>query len=471
MNHRNFRRSRVAAAVAGSVLAFAASQSFATGFQLNENSASSIGNALAAGAAVTDDVTAMWWNPAALSQFKTKQIAGALHIITPSIKFSNDASAAAANQPLGNNGGDAGGVNFVPNMYFSMPINNEWAFGIGVNAPFGLTTEYDDGWIGRYQALKSQIKTINVNPAVSWQVTPTVALGVGLNYQQLDATLTQNVNYSGALAVAAQRAAQLGQIPASLIPSILANTGGLDSKATIKADDGAWGWNIGIAWDATPQLRLAAAYRSEMKFKPEGTVDYNNPVPPYNASTPASLAPVIQSLANAVNNTQLFGRSVSSDITLPQIANLSMVYRVNSQWEVMADAQWTGWSSIPELAFFSTPTIPAVPLEWDDTWKIALGASYRYNQQWKARFGVAFDQTPVTTHPTPRLPDSDRWWFALGGEYRHSPNLKFDAGFVYIKGDTANFNQNLGSTATYGLVNGSYDASVTIFSLQGVYYF
>ena len=93
------------------------------------------------------------------------QGAAALHIITPSIKFRNDASQPALNQPLGGDGGNAGGINFVPNMYFSVPINPQWTFGLGVNAPFGLTTEYDDGWLGRYQSLKSQIKTINVNPA------------------------------------------------------------------------------------------------------------------------------------------------------------------------------------------------------------------------------------------------------------------------------------------------------------------
>jgi long-chain fatty acid transport protein len=153
------------------------------------------------------------------------------------------------------------------------------------------------------------------------------------------------------------------------------------------------------------------------------------------------------------------------------MANLSMVYRIDRKWEVMADAQWTGWSSIPQLAFNTTPAIPAVPLEWDDSWKFAVGTSYRYNDQWKVRAGVAFDQTPVTSFPTPRLPDSDRWWFALGGEYRYSPSLKFDAGFVYIKGDSADFDRNEGSTARYGLINGSYDASVTIFSLQGVYSF
>ena len=87
------------------------------------------------------------------------------------IEFSNNASKPALNQPLGNNGGDAGGFNFVPNMYVAIPINKQFAFGLGVNAPFGLTTEYDDGWIGRYQALKSEIKTINVNPAMSWQAT------------------------------------------------------------------------------------------------------------------------------------------------------------------------------------------------------------------------------------------------------------------------------------------------------------
>jgi long-chain fatty acid transport protein len=135
--------------------------------------------------------------------------------------------------------------------------------------------------------------------------------------------------------------------------------------------------------------------------------------------------------------------------------------------------QWTGWSSIPELRFTRTngATLEAVPLEWDDTYKISVGTSYRYNDQWKARFGVAFDQTPVTSHPTPRLPDSDRWWLALGGEYRYSPALKFDAGFVYIFADSPSFNQNQGSTALNGLVNGSFDASTTIFSVQGTYSF
>ena len=209
-----------------------AGQAFGTGFQLNENSASSIGNALAGGAAFTDDVTAMWWNPAALSTFPHTQGAAAMHVIVPKIEFSNNASRPALNQPLGNDGGDAGGFNFVPNMYVAIPLNKQFAFGLGVNAPFGLTTEYDDGWIGRYQALKSSITTINVNPAMSWQVTPTFAVGAGVNYQYIKATLTQNVNYSGALL--ADAAGRAGIAPG--FADLQRNLRGL-ARARLEGDD------------------------------------------------------------------------------------------------------------------------------------------------------------------------------------------------------------------------------------------
>ena len=461
-----FRRSRVGVAVAGVVLALSATHAYATGFLLNENSGSSIGNAFAGGAAFTDDASAMWWNPAALSQFTRMQGAAAFHIITPKIKFRNDGSVPAAGQPLGGDGGDAGGFNLVPNTYLSVPINQQLTFGFGINAPFGLTTEYDDGWIGRFQALKSQILTINVNPALAWKVTPQFSVGAGVNYQYLKATLTQNLNYSGALLSAAAGA---GIAPGSpTFNAIAQSTPGLESKVTTKAEDGAWGWNVGLAWDVTPQFRVGASYRSELKYKVSGNIGFENPTINLAPGTPPALAGTIALLSTGVNSRAAYGRSLDSDITLPEMANLSMLYRVNNQWEVMADAQYTGWSSIPELRFNPTDgsTLPTVPLDWEDSWKFAVGASYRHNEQWKARFGVAFDQTPVTSHPTPRLPDSDRWWLAIGGEYKWSPNLKLDAGFVYIFADSPSFNQNAGSTAGNGLIKGSYDASVTIFSLQ-----
>jgi long-chain fatty acid transport protein len=472
MKTPSFRRNHIASAVAGAVLALGATQAAATGFQLNEQSASSIGNAFAGGAAFTDDISAMWWNPAALSKFDRRQFVQGLHIVVPKIEFSNDGSVPALNQPLGGNGGDAGGWNFIPNLYVSMPINDQFAFGLGVNGPFGNKTQYSEGWLGRYQALDSKIITINVNPAFSWKVTPEFSVGAGVNFQYIDGRFTSNANYSAAMAAAAAGAAAAGQIPAALVPQIIGATAGLDSGVVITADDTAWGWNIGAAWDVTPAWRLAAAYRSEIKYKLSGTADFNNPA---ISNVPPQLAPVINTLANGVNTRALYARSITSDITLPDIANISAVWKFDRQWEFMADAQWTGWSNITDLTFNPTDgsTLSGVPLEWDDTWKIAVGTSYRYNDQWKARFGVAFDQTPVTTHPTARLPDSDRWWITVGGEYRWTRDWKFDAGLVYIKGDSADFDQRFTGTeaATLGQIRGSYDASVWILSAQAAYSF
>ncbi len=471
MSSTNYRKTQLASAVGALVLALGAGQAYGTGFQLNENSASGLGNAFAGGAAATDDASAMWSNPAAISQFSRAQAAQAIHIITPSIKFSNSASQPAANQPLGGDGGDAGGFNFVPNLYVTVPINAAWTFGIGINAPFGLTTEFDDGWLGRYQAKKSQIQTINVNPVLSWKATPTLAIGAGVNYQYLKATLTNNANYSGALLSAAGGAGIAPGTPT--FNAIAGLTRGLDSDVQVKGEDGAWGWNIGFAWDATPQVRLGFSYRSEMKYDVSGNIDFSNPTVVLPPGTTPQLAATITALSAGVNQRALYNRSVTSDITLPAIANLSMLYRLNSQWDLMADLQYTGWSSIPELKFVPTDgsVLPATPLNWDDSYKFAVGATYKANEVWKARFGIAFDQTPVTNAPTVRLPDSDRWWLAVGGEYKWTPTLKFDTGFAYIIGDSTNFNRNEGSTASYGLVNGEFKASTWILSMQATMMF
>ena len=465
-----FRPARIAAAVA-TLFALGASQAHGAGFALQENSGSGLGNAFAGGAAFTEDVSGMWSNPASLSKRMSMEAAGALHIITPSIKFNDSGSGPAFGQPLGGNGGDAGSTAAVPNLYFAVPINRQWVFGIGINAPFGLKTEYDNDWVGRYQAVKSEVKTINVNPAISWQATPNFAIGVGVNWQRVDAEFTNHVNYSGAIAQAAQQAAAGGLIPPAAVPGIIASTPGLDSKAKVDGDDSAWGWNIGVLWDLNPNTRVGASYRSEIKYDIRGNASFDNPT----VTVPPPLAPVVGVLTNAINTTRLYNGGISADIKFPAIVNLSFFSRLNDRWDVMADAQWTGWSSIKDLTFVRTDgtgVLSSTPENFDDSWRIAVGANYRHDDRWMFRGGIAFDQSPVnSTDRTPRLPDADRWWFSFGAQYKWNPNLKLDAGFTYITAQNASISQTAGSATSFGLLQGSYDASVTIFSLQGTYTF
>jgi len=453
-----FTRTQVAQAVAGTMALLAPVLGLAAGFQLNENSASGLGNAFAGGAAVAEDASTLWSNAAGMSRIRSPQVAGALHLVKPSIKFHDEGSSPALTQPLGGDGGDAGGVNYVPNVYFVMPINEAWSAGVGLNGPWGLVTEYDAGWIGRFQAIKSSIKTMNLNPAVSWKPASNVALGLGLNLQRIEAEFTNQVNYAAALL---QAAAQAG---IALNPATVA---GLESGARVKGSDNAWGWNAGVLWEIDANSRFGAQYRSPIKFHIAGDATFSNPA-----------APGVPPPLTAAVNAQLANTGITSDVEIPAIVNLSYFRTLDSRWDIMADAQWTGWSSIESLTFMRSngSVLQSTPENFKDAWKFALGANYHYDASWMFRGGLAFDQSPVqSAFLTPRLPDADRTWLTGGLQYKANPKLTFDFGAAYVWVKTATIDSNpTGSpaiTAASGRLKGNYSNNVVILSGQAAYSF
>lgn len=470
MQSASMSRKKVAQAVAALVFALGAQQAFGSAFALQEQSASGLGNAYAGGAAAAEDASTVWSNPAGMSMLPGIQVVAAVNGIFPSAKFDNNGSIPAFNQPLGNDGGQGGKAAALPAMYLVVPINRQFAFGIGLGVPFGLETEWDNGWIGRYHALQSKVETLNVNPAVSWKINDAFSVGVGVDYQQVKATFTSNANYSAALAQAAQTAAAGGLIPGAAVAPFIGATGGLDSLVTVKGDDWAWGWNLGFLWHVTPATRIGGHYRSSIKYNVDGNVNFDNPSMP---ALPPALAPIGAALAPAVNNVLANG-GVTSDIELPAIANLSVYSRLNPKWEVMADLQFTDWSTIQYLTFTRTTgvVLSSTPELFKDTWRASVGASYFMNDKWKFRGGFAYDESPVQdAERTPRLPDSDRYWISAGAQYGWSKQLKLDVGLTYIFTSNASSNNNAGSTAQYGLIKGDYDANVFILGGQVTYSF
>jgi long-chain fatty acid transport protein len=483
----SFRRTTIASAVSGVALALSAGQAFGSAFALAEQNSMGLGNAFAGAAATAEDANTVWFNPAGLARLNLPQVEAGIHIITPSAKLNNQNSQAAALQPLGGTGGDAGGTAFVPTMFGSMAINDDWHIGIGINAPFGLKTDYDTGWLGRYQALESEIKTININPAVGWRATKDFWVGAGVSYQQFKATLTNNTNYSGALAQGYGQAAAGGLINAATAQALSAATAGLDSYVSTTGDDWGWGWNVGAMYSFNGDAnndpgagRIGLAYRSKIKFSVAGNVGIGNPTPPTLTGALAPYNPLVQQVSATINQTRLYNGSVGLDVTMPDTASLSYYQKLDEKWDILADVTWTGWSNIQELRILRTsgpatgaPTV--LPENFRDTWRFSLGTNYNYTEKVVFRAGVAFDQTPVnSTDMSPRLPDGDRTWLAGGVRYKYSREINFDVGMGYefIKDPQINsgtFGLTGGvpnSIAGNGLVNGTYDNHVWIVSGQ-----
>ena len=433
--HNKFQGNLIALAVA-SILGGASTLASAAGFALIEQSASGMGNAFAGAAATAEDASTVFYNPAGMSRLEGSQITVGGHLIDLSAKFSNSGSskpAAIVTNPLGGNGGDAGGIAVVPNFYFVMPIGDRLNFGVGVNAPFGLKTEYDDNWAGRFQGIKSELMTINVNPALSFKVNDVFSVGVGANYQRLKAELTNAV--------------VLG-----------ANTEG---RAKLEADDDAWGWNAGVLFQPASSTKIGASYRSKLNYKLDGTTTVTT-------ATGAVVAPA--------------SGPTTAAVTLPDSFSLSLAQKLNDQWEFLADATYTKWSEINRINIVDSTNgtlRDSLVLDFDNTWRYSIGANYKLNDGWTLKGGVAYDQSPVkgATTRSVRLPDNDRTWLSLGASMKILNSGKLDFGYshLFIKDADINFTRSQqapGQTTptpapgTASTVLGTYTGSVDIFSVQ-----
>ena len=213
----------------------------AAAFQLLEQNASGLGNAYAGSAAVADNASTIFFNPAGMTQLGNGiQLSAGVTGVGPSYEYRDQAGVKS--------GGDAGGWAAVPNAYLSGQLTKDLFLGLGISAPFGLATEYDVVWgpssapgAGSATAIKSEIKTININPSIAYRVSDKVSLGFGLNYQSIDGELTR-------------------------------------TGVSLKADDSSWGWNAGALFTLSPAMRVGISYRSVVKHKLEGTLNGALPV-------------------------------------------------------------------------------------------------------------------------------------------------------------------------------------------------
>lgn len=441
-------------------LASLASGAQASGFQLVEQNASGLGNAYSGQGASAQDASTIFWNPAGMTRLPGGNIVIAGNAIRPSAKFTNTASTLAPLQTsLGGNGGDAGDWAFVPNAYLSWQLNPRWFVGVGLNAPFGLKTEYDANWVGRFHAIESELKTINVNPSVAFKVTDAVSLGAGVNYQRAEATLSNAVNYSAAAFGAGFAAGGLAGGAAALAA---VGGAGVEGVAKVEGDDDAWGFNLGAMFNLGPNTRIGIAYRSSVNYKIGASVVFSN--------RPALLA------------AGLPDGPVTADVKMPASASWSIFHQLDPKWDLLADISWTDWSTIKALDIVRANGVllATTPLNWKDTWRFSAGANYRYSDAWTWRFGVAYDQSPVPdADRTPRIPDQDRTWLAIGAQYRVSKQAAVDFGYahLFVKDGSVNLCNaaaaaaNPAACAGKNNLVGSYENNVNILSAQFRYAF
>jgi long-chain fatty acid transport protein len=412
------KHTQLAAAI---MLGMACGYAQAAGFALLEENVSGLGNAYAGTAAVAENASTIFFNPAGMTQLKEREFSAGVASIVPSFKFTNNGSSVGALAGTGN-GGDAGSTGYVPNAYLSWALNKDLYVGVGLSAPFGLKTEYSKPWVGSAQANSFSVETLNLNPSIAYRVSDTVSIGGGVSWQHIDA------KYKRTAAV----------VP----PTASAST----VVATLSGD--AWGWNVGGLFTVSPDTKVGVAYRSTVSQDMTGDITVTGPSAPFNAS-------------------QSSGAKAS--LKLPDTLTLSATTQLNERWQLLGDLAWTGWSSIPKLDLVRSSGVVAQTLDtaFQDTWRLAIGGTYAYKPDMKLKVGVAFDQTPVKGESTRlvSLPDSDRTEIATGAQWAMGGGATLDLGLAYLMFADTSINNNQAAAGS-GLVKGNYTGNAWILGVQ-----
>ena len=414
----NYRKSLVAGLLAPLIGlgCVAATNVQAAGYAVFTQGASALGQGNAV-TAHSDNPSTIFYNPALMNKLDGTQFQAGTTLLSVKREFE---SSQGGNSASGDN-------SFFPSTFYAThKFNDSLSAGLGVFNPFGLGTEWNDNWDGRYQATKSNLKTFNINPVVSYRIIPTLAVAAGLDVILLDAKLERK------------------------IPSALFGFAGPDVGQKFKGDGTGVGFNVAVAYDVTKDISFGASYRSEVKVDVKG-----------DASTSLGVTPL--------------DSKGKTSLKLPQQLTAGLAYQVSAPLIIEAGIRWEGWSAFKELQLTldnGTPLAPT-PRNWHDTYGFNLGGKYRLNDTVALSAGYVYGNSaaPDSTFD-PSIPDADTHVFCLGTDLNYQ---RFNVALAYAYQVFEDRTKNNSIGAIPGIptstANGTYKSDAHLLALSLGYKF
>lgn len=373
----------------------------ANGIAINEQSASGAGTAYAGRASSALDASTLYGNPAGLSKLKRGEVSGGFAVVAAKDDISDAHSSAS-----GSNKGDSVPVAAVPFAYLTSPLDERFSVGLGMYVPYGIINDYESSFQGRSHGSYSKVRVITLQPTVSYRINDRVSIGGGPTINRIDGKLQNNLA-TGAF------------------------NNGKEAQISIEGDDVALGYNLGVMVDLSDATTWGLAYHSKVDYQLKG-------------HTTVSDTPAIIPVAGK------YGAKL--DLTLPESVDTSITHHFDERWTGYLGTTWTRWSRMKEIVAENSGVSPlgqafgldsiGEPMNWHDTWSVAVGGSYQLDPQWVLRAGFAYDPSPTNNADrTVRIPVGDRKTLTIGAGYSPNADLTFDVAYAYLWENTASVSQ------------------------------
>lgn len=443
----------------------------AAAFQILEQSPKRLGTAYAGAATIGQDAATVFWNPAAMTQLDERQLSLGLTLISLRADF-NDSGQTTATGPEG----EIGTVSPVPVVYYVEPLGERWRLGIGINAPYGLVTGYDNDWRGRYLATDSALRVINFNATLAYALTDRLSVAAGLDLQYITATLERAIDSHAACLAAAQTAVEriVGSpladlIPGDIVPSTLCagnpapGTRSADSSVKVEGDDIGLAYDLSLLYELGQHTRIGFVYRSGAEFTLEGQAHFDKDGA--CTSPQISLLPGASLCSRALSTVE---GPIKAKVELPDVFILGVSHDLTPSWTLHGSIIHTQWSSIQKIEVINTDngrSLSSLELKYEDVLRYAAGATFDPAGPHTWRFGFSYDETPQTDPEfvTARLPDGDRLWVTLGYSYAFSDDVSMDIGYAHIFVNDVKINR---VTRSGKRLKGTYEGAADLLGVQ-----
>lgn len=414
-------------AVAAS-LASVPTLSHAAGFQLAEYSATGLGRAYAGEAAMADNASAQWRNPAMLTYLNGTQVSTGAIYVNPNVDVHGDVTLGNSSRSAESN--DYANDAVIPNFYLSHQINETLVAGLALGTNYGMETELGSDFAASHFGDEAMVKTMEANANLGYQLTDAVSIGGGVRY-------VIGEGHFGATSPAQS-------------PLVQGTT-----LKYMEGEDTAWGWQAGAAWQINPSNRVGLTYKSEVDLKLSGT-------------------------AKIFTGTTVFNDAGYMVLTMPATAEIASFHQVTDKLALHGSINWTDWSSFEKLEaeLDKLGTQMVKEENWKDNYRFALGATYQLDSKLALRSGVAYDMGAVSDqNRTITIPETDRIWLSIGAGYEVTEQFTVDAGFTYIVAKDASIKESRGyesddkAAAVGGTFTGQTTGSVWLLGVQASYRF
>jgi len=398
MNHKNlFPKSLLAIAVT-----LISSHTFAAGFQLNEFSSVGLGRAYSGEGAMGDTAASASRNPATMALMDRPMFSVGAVFIDPGVDIDGQSPSGASLKAH-----NIAPTQWVPNIHYVQPLNDQWWLGASATSNYGLATEYNSGYTAGPYAGKTDLTTMNFNLSTAYRLNQHFSFGLGFDAVYARAKIER---YAG------ESLGTLG-IPADT------------QIAHLKGDEWGYGWNAGILYEVDDNNRFGLIYRSEVKIDFDGK---------YRSHLPGAINPMNQALGLGLPFAT-DGNTIPGALTLnlPEMWEISGFHKVAPKWAVHYSMAYTSWSQFEDLKATGSngQELFYKDESFKDAWRIALGTTYFYDDNWTFRTGIAFDDSPVPAQTRSiSIPDQDRLWLSAGTSYAFNDNASVDVGVSYMHG-------------------------------------